>query len=133
MGGSNIWVMSTSLLQIHTLDRFRGRVFALDFGLNILSAWFSNFVIGSGLDNRGFGPRQTTRALGAILTLPRLLWLPAWAAWARKIEPSGPRVIASSTQRSVESMKEGARSIAPWLDGSIIRPPVARGSGYPMA
>src|SRR5207244_5158409 len=33
-GGSAIWVFSTTLLQWHTDDRFRGRVFAADLGLS---------------------------------------------------------------------------------------------------
>src|SRR5579863_8907359 len=31
-GGSTVWVFSTTLLQLHTEDRFRGRVFAADLG-----------------------------------------------------------------------------------------------------
>ncbi len=30
--------MTTTLLQLNTADRFRGRVFALDFGMNMLAA-----------------------------------------------------------------------------------------------
>jgi len=32
-GGSTVWVFSTTLLQFHTEDRFRGRVFSADLGL----------------------------------------------------------------------------------------------------
>ena len=38
MGGSTVWVFSTTLLHLNTEDRFRGRVFAADFGLNMLAA-----------------------------------------------------------------------------------------------
>ncbi|MEZ5362259.1 MAG: MFS transporter [Bryobacterales bacterium] len=33
-GGALVWVFSTTLLHLHTDDRFRGRVFAADFGLS---------------------------------------------------------------------------------------------------
>ena len=36
-GGSTNWVFSTTLLQIHTEDRFRGRVFAAELGLFMLT------------------------------------------------------------------------------------------------
>ena len=35
-GSSTNWVFSTTLLQIYTTDRFRGRVFAADYGLCML-------------------------------------------------------------------------------------------------
>src|SRR5207244_3605021 len=35
-GGSTIWVFSTTLLQKNTEDRFRGRVFSAELGLNMM-------------------------------------------------------------------------------------------------
>ncbi len=86
MGGSNIWVMSTTLLQLHSIDRFRGRIFALDMGLNTLSASLSNWFIGFGLDNWGFTPRQLARRFGAMLTTPGFAWLPVQAKWGKHVE-----------------------------------------------
>src|SRR5580658_1242247 len=37
MGGSTVWVFSTTLLQLNTEDRFRGRVFAADLGMGSLT------------------------------------------------------------------------------------------------
>jgi predicted MFS family arabinose efflux permease len=84
LGGSNTWVMTTTLLQLNTADRFRGRVFALDLGLNMLAAAGSNYLIGVGLDTWKFSPRQLAAALGAVLILPGLAWLPVQARWAEE-------------------------------------------------
>lgn len=86
MGGSNIWVVSTTLLQIHTTDRFRGRVFAVDFGMNMLTASVSNYGVGVGLDILKHTPRQLAQMLGMVLFLPAALWLAAMAKWGKKIK-----------------------------------------------
>lgn len=84
MGGSNVWVMSTTLLQLNTDDRFRGRVFALDFGLIMLAAAGTNYLLGFAFDAWKFSPRQLAAILGAVLVLPGLLWRPAQARWAQE-------------------------------------------------
>ena len=89
-GGSNVWVMSTTLLQLNTPDRFRGRVFALDFGMNMLAAASANYVLGVGFDNWGFGARQLAAAFGAVLIVPGILWLPAQARWGRAARAGTP-------------------------------------------
>jgi len=86
MAASHIWVVTTTLLQMNTADRYRGRVFALDFGLNALTASVSNFLLGAALDNWGIAARHLARDLGAVMTLPALLWLPAQAKWGRNTE-----------------------------------------------
>jgi MFS family permease len=85
MGGSNIWVVSTTLIQTNVQDRFRGRVFAVDFGLNMLAAAASNYVVGLGLDHWGLSARQLAAGLGAVLLVPALLWLPAQAKWGKEL------------------------------------------------
>jgi MFS family permease len=82
MGGSNIWVVTTTLLQIHTDDRFRGRVFALDMGMLMLAVSASNYVLGLGLDTWKFTAPQSAVGLGLALIIPGLLWLPVQAKWA---------------------------------------------------
>jgi MFS family permease len=84
MGGSNIWVVSTTLIQTNVQDRFCGRVFAVDIGLNMLTAATSNYAVGLGLDEWGLSARQVAAALGAVLLIPALLWLPAQAKWGRE-------------------------------------------------
>ena len=86
MGASNIWVTSTALLQLNSEDRFRGRVFAVDFGMNMLAAAASNFVLGLGLDSWGLSARQLASSFGLVLLIPGLFWLPAQAKWGRRID-----------------------------------------------
>ncbi len=50
-GSSTNWVFSTTLLQIYTEDRFRGRVFAAEFGLCMLSISASSYLAGVALDS----------------------------------------------------------------------------------
>lgn len=80
-GGSNVWVMSTTLLQLNVPDRFRGRVFALDAGLLMLMVSTSNYLLGVGLDTWHLAPRQLAAALGCALLIPALAWLPAQVKW----------------------------------------------------
>ena len=95
-GGSLIWVFSTTLLQLNSEDRFRGRVFAADFGLNTLSASLSAFATGLALDH-GVQPRRAALALGAAMFLPALAW-----SWAMRLWPSsGPGYAAGRDSRPV--------------------------------
>jgi MFS family permease len=84
MGGSNIWVVSTTLLQINTVDRFRGRVFAVDFGMNMLAAAVSNYIVGLGLDVWKIDPRDLAEGLGLVLFIPAAFWLAAQLKWGSK-------------------------------------------------
>ena len=83
MGGSNIWVMTTTLLQLNTAERFRGRVFALDFGLLMLMVSGSNYLTGLGLDKWNLSARQLAAGLGLAMVVPGLLWLLAQAKWSK--------------------------------------------------
>jgi predicted MFS family arabinose efflux permease len=85
LGSSNVWVMSTTLLQLSTTDRFRGRIFALDFGMLMLMIAVSNFVVGTGLDNWGLSARQLAGALGVLILIPGLLWPLAQRRWGKMI------------------------------------------------
>jgi MFS family permease len=79
MGGSNVWVASTTLLQLTTEDRFRGRVFSADLGFAMLilgsSAWSGGQLIDYGLS-----PRALAIAAGVTILLPALAW---W--WAQRL------------------------------------------------
>jgi hypothetical protein len=61
--------------------------------MNMLVAAGSNYVMGLGLDRWRLSARQLAAGLGVVLLIPSLLWLPAQAAWGRRIERSGDRVI----------------------------------------
>lgn len=75
MGGSTVWVFSTTLLQLHTEDRFRGRVFAADLGLSMLTIAAGAYFCGILLDH-GFSPRGVATGTGMIMLVPAALW--AW-------------------------------------------------------
>ncbi len=74
-GGSTIWVFSTTLLQLHTEDRFRGRVFAAELGLCMFTIAAGAFVAGLLVD-RGLNPRFVAAGAGLLMLIPAALW--AW-------------------------------------------------------
>ena len=78
-GGSTVWVFSTTLLQLNTDDRFRGRVFAADLGLCMLNIAIGAYVCGQLLDT-GISARLLATAAGLCMLIPASLW-----AWAIKV------------------------------------------------
>jgi MFS family permease len=75
-GGATVWVFSTTLLQLNTDDRFRGRVFSADLGLCMLTIALGAYVCGAFLD-MGFSARTLVTATGLVMLIPAALW--AWA------------------------------------------------------
>jgi len=75
-GGSTVWVFSTTLLQLHTEDRFRGRVFAADLGFSMLSIAIGAWLCGRVMD-WGISARTVATFTGVIMLLPAALW--AWS------------------------------------------------------
>jgi MFS family permease len=69
MGGSTVWVFSTTLLQLHTEDRFRGRVFAADLGLGSLTFAVTAYVAGLFLD-AGISVRAVATGTGVLMLVP---------------------------------------------------------------
>lgn len=82
-GGSMIWVFSTTLLQLFSEDRFRGRVFSADFGFCMLTIALTSYSASMAFD---LGTPVRTLALwtGMGMLLPAC----AWAAVLRH-SPSG--------------------------------------------
>ena len=76
MGGSTVWVFSTTLLQIHTEDRFRGRVFAADLGLGSLTFAVTAYLAGRFLD-AGISARMVAIVTGILMLIPSAIL--AWA------------------------------------------------------
>ncbi|HLW84366.1 MAG TPA: MFS transporter [Candidatus Sulfotelmatobacter sp.] len=72
-GGSTVWVFSTTLLQLHTEDRFRGRVFAADLGLSMLTIAAGAYLCGRFMD-WGVPARTVATSTGLIMLLPAALW-----------------------------------------------------------
>lgn len=75
-GGSTVWVFSTTLLQLHSEDRFRGRVFSADLGLGSLSFAVTAYLCGRFLD-AGISARTVATGTGILMVLPAVLL--AWA------------------------------------------------------
>jgi MFS family permease len=72
-GGSTVWVFSTTLLQLHTDDRFRGRVFSADLGFSMLTIAIGAFVCGRLLD-WGIAARTVASWTGVVMLIPATLW-----------------------------------------------------------
>ncbi len=83
-GGSTIWVFSTTLLQLQTEDRFRGRVFAADLGLSMLTIAIGAYLCGLFLD-WGASTREVATATGAVMLLPAALWAWAIRPWRKEV------------------------------------------------
>jgi MFS family permease len=79
-GGSTVWVFSTTLLQLRSEDRYRGRVFSADLGLCMLTIAVGAFMSGRLVD-AGISPRVVVSATGFLMLVPASLW-----AWAMRLE-----------------------------------------------
>lgn len=74
-GGSTVWVFSTTLLQLRTDDRFRGRVFSADLGLASLMFAVTAYLCGRFLD-LGIPVRTMATGTGVFMFIPTALM--AW-------------------------------------------------------
>ncbi len=72
-GGSTVWVFSTTLLQLHTEDQFRGRVFSADLGLSSFSFAITAYLSGVCLD-LGFSTHKVATGTGIIMLVPAALF-----------------------------------------------------------
>ena len=82
-GGATTWVFSTTLLQLRSEDRFRGRVFSADLGLCMLMIAVGAFVTGRLVD-AGISTRVLVSAAGLCMFVPAGLWSWAMRAMRRK-------------------------------------------------
>jgi len=80
-GGSTVWVFSTTLLQIHSEDRFRGRVFSADLGLASLTFATTAYLCGRFLD-LGISAHVIASGTGFFMLLPAGVL--AWALLANR-------------------------------------------------
>jgi MFS family permease len=72
-GGSMVWVFSTTLLQLQSEDRFRGRVFAADLGLCMFTIAAGAYLAGRFVD-WGFPARNVASAAGLLMLIPAAWW-----------------------------------------------------------
>jgi MFS family permease len=71
-GGSTVWVFSTTLLQLRTEDRFRGRVFSADLGLASFTFATTAYLCGHFLD-LGISARTMAVGTGFFMLVPAAL------------------------------------------------------------
>jgi len=79
-GQSMLWVFSSTLLQLQTEDRFRGRVFSAEFAFSVITMSASSYTAGVLID-RGFATRFIAGCTGLAMLLPALLWACALRRW----------------------------------------------------
>jgi MFS family permease len=72
-GGSIVWVFSTTLLHLHSDDKFRGRVFAADLGLCMFTIAAGAYLAGRFVD-WGFAARNVASVAGMLMLIPAALW-----------------------------------------------------------
>lgn len=82
-GSSVVWVFSTTLLQRYSDDAFRGRVFAADLGIFMLTIAVSGALAGLFID-RGVSVRTVAFATGVAMLLPAFAWFWALRFWRKE-------------------------------------------------
>ncbi|MGE5569266.1 MAG: MFS transporter [Rhodospirillales bacterium] len=79
-GTSIVWVFSTTLLQLQTQDRYRGRVFSADFALLVVAMSIANYSTGVATD-WGVPVRLIAAATGVFSLVPASAWMFAMRIW----------------------------------------------------
>jgi MFS family permease len=79
-GGSTAWVFSTTLLQLHTEDKFRGRVFSAEFAFSMLTLSVLSYSAGL-LSDRGVPVQSLARMTSALVLIPGIAWAIAQRLW----------------------------------------------------
>jgi MFS family permease len=72
-GGSMIWVFSTTLLQLGSEDRFRGRVFATELAFSMLTIAVGAYLAGWFVDH-GTSARHVAATAGLLMLIPTAVW-----------------------------------------------------------
>lgn len=79
-GTSITWVFSTTLLQLNTEDKFRGRVFSVEFGFSVAMMAVMSSSAGVLID-KGVSPFGLAAVTGTVLLIPAVAWLWALRLW----------------------------------------------------
>lgn len=72
-GGSTLWVFSSTLLQLRTEDRFRGRVFSAEWAFSVLTMSLSSYSAGVLIDRAVAAPTVASLT-GLAVLIPAVLW-----------------------------------------------------------
>lgn len=81
-GSSLQWVYSTTLLQLNTEDKFRGRVFSAEFAFMTISMTLSSAAAGVLIDG-GMAAERVAFLMGCTMLLPAVGWWWAQRFWVR--------------------------------------------------
>lgn len=101
-GGSIVWVFSTTLLQLDTDDKFRGRVFSAELGLSMLTLAVGSYATGVLVD-RGVDPRSVAIGTGFVMLVPAALWSQAMRGWKAPARVTAVEGAGSSQHSPKES------------------------------
>jgi len=82
-GSSIVWVFSTVLIQLGTEDKFRGRVFSVEFGFSVFMMSIMSSSAGAMID-RDVSPFGLAAVTGAVMLIPAMGWLAALRLWREK-------------------------------------------------
>lgn len=74
IGNGLVWVFSGTLAQRATGANWRGRLFALEFGLMTLISSIASWSAGFADDQLGLSPRDIMAISGALMLLPAIAW-----------------------------------------------------------
>lgn len=80
IGNGILWTLSSTMLQLLTPDHMRGRIFALDFGMNTIAASLSTFLVGLALEQ--WDARWVAATLGFVFLVYAFLWS-GMVLWSR--------------------------------------------------
>jgi len=72
-GSSIVWVFSTTLLQMQSDDKFRGRVFSAELGLCMFTIAAGAYLAGRFVD-WGFAARNVASVAGMLMLIPTAWW-----------------------------------------------------------
>ena len=86
LGTGTLWVFSAALLQLLLPDRYRGRVFALEFALLTATQSLSIFWAGFAEDTLALNVRTIAAGMGVLGMGVLLLWL-GFDFWRRRHRP----------------------------------------------
>jgi predicted MFS family arabinose efflux permease len=89
MGAAVAWVFSTTLLQLTTEDRFRGRVFSAELGFAMITLAAGAYAAGYLLD-AGVPASMVATDSGLLMFIPVALWFWAQRLWRHEPEYDQP-------------------------------------------
>jgi MFS family permease len=72
IGTGTLWTLSSTMLQLLVPDHLRGRIFAIDFGMNTVTSALSTFLVGIAVE--GSDARSVALAMGVVFVVYALVW-----------------------------------------------------------